>query len=193
MCIRDRISEAIAAARDGGCVQIALLHCISAYPAPAEAYNLATIPDMARRFGVVAGLSDHTLGIAVSIAAVAVGAALIEKHFTDARANGGPDAVFSLEPPELKEMCAATRVAFAALGRPNYERPEIEKGNLVFRRSLYVVEDIAAGERFTENNVRSIRPGYGLPPDRIRDFLGRLAPKNVKRGTAVTEEMIPKS
>jgi pseudaminic acid synthase len=192
MASLDEIGRAVKSAREAGCSQLALLHCISAYPAPAADYNLATIADLAKRFDVVAGLSDHTLGIAVPIAAAAVGASLIEKHFTDARANGGPDSAFSLEPDELRDMCESVRTAFVALGRPNYERTTTEKAMTLFRRSLYVVEDVAKGELFTVRNVRSIRPGYGLAPDRIGDLIGRPAPRDVKRGTPVSEELVPR-
>jgi N-acetylneuraminate synthase len=184
------IEAALSAARGAGCNQIALLHCVSEYPAAVETSNLRTIADLAERYDVVAGLSDHTLGTVVSVAAVATGAALIEKHFTDSRANGGPDSAFSLEPHELKELCQSTHTAFAALGSPHYKRSKGEEANKQFRRSLYVVKDIAKGEAFTRENVRSIRPGYGLPPDRLADVLGRQAPRALKRGIPFTEDLL---
>jgi len=164
MASKQEIGEALAAAHEAGCEEVALLHCVSGYPAPAAEYNLRTLPDLARRFDTVAGLSDHTLGTAVAVAAIAMGASLIEKHFTLRRLDGGPDAAFSIEPDELKRLCDDCRTAFAALGHVNYERTSSESQNAIFRRSLYVVENVEAGEPFTERNVRSIRPGYGLPP-----------------------------
>lgn len=179
------IGEAVEAARRGGCSELILLHCVSGYPAPAEDSNLSTLPDLADRFGVIAGLSDHTHGIAVSVAAVALGAAVIEKHFTLRRADGGPDAAFSLEPEELRALCDGCRTAWSALGAVDYTRKTSEEQNTVFRRSLYVVRDIAAGELFTHENLRSIRPGYGLPPKHLPDIVGRIAACDLKRGTAL--------
>lgn len=190
MANEEEIGRAVETARQAGCRQLVLLHCVSAYPAPADDYNLRTIADMAAKFGVVGGLSDHTLGTAVPVAAVSLGAALIEKHFTTDRASGGPDAAFSLEPVEFRRLCDDCRSAYAALGRPNYARTASEQANAVFRRSLYVVEDIAAGAKFSSRNVRSIRPGYGLPPDRLKDIIGRQAPRDLKRGTPVTEDLL---
>ncbi|MCB1509488.1 MAG: pseudaminic acid synthase [Hyphomicrobiaceae bacterium] len=186
----DEIQRALDAAREGGCRDVALLHCVSEYPAAPDTCNLRTIPDLSQRYGVVAGLSDHTMGTAVSVAAVALGAALIEKHFTDSRAKGGPDSAFSLEPPELTELCNSTRIAHQALGAPHYKRSKGEEANRQFRRSLYVVQDIPAGAAFTRENVRSIRPGYGLPPDRIADVLGRRAARDLARGTALTDDAL---
>jgi N-acetylneuraminate synthase len=172
-------------ARDAGCANIILLHCVSGYPAPPEDYNLTTIPDMTRRFNTLTGLSDHTLGTAVSVAAVALGACVIEKHFTLSRADGGPDAAFSLEQGELAVLVRDCRAAWDALGTAGYTRKKSEQQNMIFRRSLYVVEDITAGQEFTEHNVRSIRPGYGLAPKHLRDILGRRAVQSLKRGTAL--------
>ncbi len=186
----DEIEAAVAAARDGGCRELIVLHCTSGYPTPPSESNLLTLPDLARRFDVVAGLSDHTPGIAVPIAAIALGAAVIEKHVTLARADGGPDAAFSLEPDELKALVAGCRIAWEALGAIDYARTESEKGNAQFRRSLYVVADIAAGETFDERNVRSIRPGYGLAPSRLDEVLGRCATCAIARGTPLSDEMI---
>jgi pseudaminic acid synthase len=184
------IEAAVAAARAGGCDQLVVLHCTSGYPTPPCESNLLTLPDLARRLDVVAGLSDHTPGVAVAVAAVALGAAVIEKHVTLARADGGPDAAFSLEPAELAELVASCRTAWEALGRVNYARTESEKGNAQFRRSLYVVADMAAGDRFDAGNLRSIRPGFGLPPSRWDDVIGRRATRAIARGTPLAEDMV---
>ena len=177
------IGEAVAAARGAGCRDLVLLHCISGYPTPAREANLRTLPNLAEAFGVTAGLSDHTLGVGVSVAAVALGAAVIEKHFTLKRADGGPDAAFSLEPGELKSLVDNCRMAQEALGTVSYEITASEKGNRLLRRSLYVVADVAAGEAFTARNVRSIRPGNGMPPKHLPEVIGRRAARPVKRGT----------
>ena len=184
------IEAAVAAARRAGCTQLALLHCVSAYPAPPEESNLLTIPDMAARFGAVIGLSDHTLGGAVAVAAVSLGAAVIEKHFTVSRADGGPDSEFSLEPAELEALVRDARIAHEALGQVHYKAAPSAEANLVLRRSLYVVEDIAAGAPFTERNVRSIRPGYGLAPQHLAAVLGRRAGLDVARGTPMSWDLI---
>ena len=177
------IAEAVQAAREAGCSELALLHCVSAYPAPAEDMNLRTIAHLAETFDVVTGLSDHTLGTGVAVTAVALGAAIIEKHVTLKRADGEPDATFSLEPDELTRLAAETRLAHAALGRVSYARAPSERANLVFRRSLYAVADISEGEAITRANVRSIRPGYGLAPKHLPDLLGRRAGRFIGRGT----------
>ncbi|MEE9250281.1 MAG: pseudaminic acid synthase, partial [Alphaproteobacteria bacterium] len=184
------IGEAVAAARRAGDGGVALLHCTSAYPASPQDANLRTVPHLGEAFDVVAGLSDHSPGIAVSVAAVALGAAIIEKHFTLKRADGGPDAAFSLEPHELKALCEGSRTAWAALGRVNYERKPSEAPNMVFRRSLYVVENVAAGETFTPRNVRSIRPGYGLPLKYRPLILGRRANRDITRGTPLAWDLV---
>ncbi|CAA7612352.1 Pseudaminic acid synthase [Candidatus Terasakiella magnetica] len=184
------VHEAVTAARDGGCRDLMLLHCVSGYPSsPAEA-NLRTLPHLAQAFGVQAGLSDHTLGVAVSVAAVALGAVFIEKHFTLARADGGPDAAFSLEPEEMKALVSESHAAWAALGRVSYDIAPSEQGNLQFRRSLYVVKDIKAGEAFTPANLRSIRPGWGMAPKHLPDVLGRAASRPLARGTPLSWDMI---
>jgi len=177
------IDEAVRAFRDGGGKQLALLKCTSAYPAPPEEMNLRTIPHLAEAFGVPVGLSDHTLGITVPVTAVALGACVIEKHFTLSRAAGGPDAAFSLEPSEFRSMVEAVRTTEKALGRVNYEVTAHETASRVFRRSLFVVEDIRTGELFTEQNVRSVRPGHGLSPKYLNDVLGRQAALDIKHGT----------
>lgn len=190
MANAEEIGEAVDAARSAGNDQLVLLHCVSAYPARPEEANLRTIVDIAERFGVASGLSDHTMGIEVSLAAVALGASVIEKHFTLARADGGPDSAFSLEPVELEALCVGTRIAWQALGNVSYHRTEGETQNVIFRRSLYVVRDIAAGEIFTSENIRSIRPGYGLPPKHYEGLLGRLALRDLARGTALAWDMV---
>jgi len=180
------IGEAVDAARAGGCSDLALMHCVSGYPTPDTEANLRTIPDLERRFETVIGLSDHTRGTAVSIAAIALGARVIEKHVTLRRADGGPDAAFSLEPDELKALCDGCRTAFDGLGSPDYARTASEKNNVVFRRSIYVVRDIKAGERFTPENIRSIRPGYGLAPKYLPEILGKTARRAIARGTPLS-------
>lgn len=190
MANTDEIAEAVAAARSTGNEQIVLLHCVSAYPARPEESNLKTIPDIAARFGVAAGLSDHTMGIEVPLAAIALGAVVIEKHFTLARADGGPDAAFSLEPSELASLCSGCRTAWQALGTASYDRTAGEAENVIFRRSLYVVRDIAAGTPFTSDNLRSIRPGYGLSPKHYDELLGRRATRDLARGTALAWDMV---
>ena len=164
--------------------------CTSAYPAPPEDMNLRTIPHLAEAFGVPVGLSDHTLGIATSVAAVALGACIIEKHFTLSRTDPGPDSAFSLEPQEFKVMVDAVRETEKAGGKVCYDISEHEKTSRVFRRSLFVVMDIEAGEEFTEENVRSIRPGYGLPPKYLSKVIGKRAKTEIKRGTPISWDII---
>ena len=184
------IDEAVRTIREAGNDQIALLKCTSAYPAPPEEMNLRTIPHLAAAFGAPVGLSDHTLGIATSVAAVALGACIIEKHFTISRADPGPDNAFSLEPHEFKAMVDAVRETEKALGTVCYEVSEHEMGSRVFRRSLFAVKDIEVGEEFTEENVRSIRPGYGLPPKYLPITLGRCAAQPIRRGTPMDWDLI---
>ena len=184
------IEEALRAARDGGATQIALLHCISAYPAKPEEMRLGTIATLADAFGVPIGLSDHTRGSAVSVAAIARGAVIIEKHLTLARADGGPDAEFSLEPDEFTQLVADCRMAHAALGGPKHDRRGVGGANAQFRRSLYVVADVKAGERLTGANLRSIRPGLGLAPKHLPEVLGRLAARDLKRGEPLDWSML---
>lgn len=186
----EEIGEAVEAARGAGCAELALLHCVSAYPMPAAEANLSTIADLARRFDVVAGLSDHSQGVAVAIAGVAMGASVIEKHVTLRRADGGPDAAFSLEPEELRELVDGCRAAAEALGSPHYERTQSELGNVQFRRSLYVVEDIPEGGLFSTDNLRSIRPGYGLAAKLLPEVIGRRATRSLSRGTALSPDHI---
>lgn len=188
MATLTEIEEAVQAAR--GASQIALLKCTSAYPALAEEMNLRTIPYLTEVFGVPVGLSDHTLGIAVSVAAVALGACIIEKHFTLSRSTPSPDSAFSSEPQEFKAMVEAIRTAEKALGEVRCEVSQQEAKSRVFRRSLFVVKDMKAGEIFTEENVRSIRPGYGLHPRHLKDVLGKRAAQDIKQGTPLGWELI---
>jgi pseudaminic acid synthase len=176
------ISEAIEAARDGGCKELAILHCVSGYPSPATDYNLYTITDMIDRYGVVTGLSDHTIDNTTAITSVALGARIIEKHFTLDRNGGGPDDSFSLEPSELAALCKGVRTAWDALGAVDYGRKSSEVGNVIFRRSLYVTQDIAKGQLITADNIRSVRPGYGLAPKYYEAVLGRVAAHDLAFG-----------
>jgi pseudaminic acid synthase len=184
------IAEGVAVAHAAGARDIVLLHCVSAYPAPVEEINVRTIAHLGEAFGVVAGLSDHTLGTAVSVASVALGGSVVEKHVTLRRSDGGPDAAFSLEPNELEVLVRECRSAWQALGQVNYQRVGSEQSNTVFRRSLYVVHDIAEGEPLTADNVRSIRPGYGLAPKHLDKILGRRAVREISRGTALEWSMV---
>jgi pseudaminic acid synthase len=177
------IDEAVQTLQEAGGRQLALLKCTSAYPAPPEEMNLRTIPHLAEAFGVPVGLSDHTLGIAVPIAAVALGACIIEKHFTLSRATPGPDSAFSLEPHEFKAMVEAVHTAEKALGTVHYGVSDQEAKSCVFRRSLFVVKDVKAGEVFTAENVRSIRPGHGLHTRYLNEIMGRRATQDIQRGT----------
>ena len=186
----EEISEAVQAARDGGCEELVLLHCVSGYPAPPNNYNLATLADMQHRFGLQIGLSDHTLNNATAIASVALGATVIEKHFTLDRNGGGPDDSFSLEPNELAQLCRDARVAWEAVGSVNYGLKPSERENTVFRRSLYAVQDIPAGTVITQNHVRSIRPGYGLAPKYLDAIAGQRASVDIARGTAISLSLI---
>ncbi len=177
------IGEAVDAARGAGCTDLVLLHCVSGYPTPVEQSNLRTLPELAHRFGVEAGLSDHTLGTLMPVVATALGAVVIEKHYTLRRADGGPDSAFSLEPEELAQLVRDCRNAHAGLGEAGFEQRVAEKPNAMFRRSLYVVEDVAAGEAFTERNVRSIRPALGLPPRHYHEVLGKVSRTAIPAGT----------
>jgi len=192
MADAEEIAEAVAAARDGGCRELAILHCVSGYPAPAEDYNLLTIPDMIRQHGLVTGLSDHTLDNTTAIASVALGASIIEKHFTLDRRGGGPDDSFSLEPAELKALCDGARTAWVALGSVNYGRKSSEQGNVKFRRSLYFVKDLKAGDTITEESVRSVRPGFGLAPKYFDAIIGKKVVSDICKYTPVTDVCIEK-
>jgi N-acetylneuraminate synthase len=190
MANQDEIKDAIDTAKSKGCNELVVLHCVSGYPAPAEDYNLYTLKDISTRFDVLSGLSDHTITNATAVASVAMGACLIEKHVTLDRNGGGADDSFSLEPLELRQLCDDTRIAWQSLGKVNYKRTEAEKGNAKFRRSLYVVKDISKGDYFTAENVKSIRPGYGLLPKHYDHVLGKMAKQDVLRGTPLSFELI---
>jgi len=183
MADADEIQEAIQAARDGGCKELAILHCVSGYPAPAADYNLRTIPDMMSRFGLGTGLSDHTLDNTTAIASVVMGASVIEKHFTLDRSGGGPDDSFSLEPAELVALCRDSKTAWASLGQVDYGRKSSEQGNVKFRRSLYFVKDLDIGETITKDSIRSVRPGFGLPPKHLDELIGKKATRSIKANT----------
>lgn len=185
MADADEIQEAIEAARDGGCQELAILHCVSGYPAPADDYCLRTIPDMIRRFGLVTGLSDHTLDTTTAIASVAMGASIIEKHFTLDRRGGGPDDSFSLEPLELATLCLGARTAWQALGQVDYGCKSSEQANVKFRRSLYFVKALRAGDIITPDAVRSVRPGYGLQPKHLDQVVGKVVSVEVSANTPV--------
>ena len=190
MASSEEIQEAIEAARDGGCRELAILHCVSGYPAPPVDYNLRTIPDMIERFGLVTGLSDHTLDNTTAITSVAMGASIIEKHFTLDRKGGGPDDSFSLEPAELAALCRDMKTAWEALGKIDYGRKSSEQGNVKFRRSLYFVKDMSAGDKITEDCVRSVRPGYGMLPKYLTQILGKSIVADVKANTPVMPKLI---
>jgi len=186
----EEVSEAVEVAKDHGCQDLVLLHCISSYPTPPEQSNLRTIPDLAERFSVLSGLSDHTIGTTVSTTSVALGACLIEKHFTISRAEKGPDSVFSLEPDELKQLCQDTKIAWQSLGKASYKRKGVEESSAKFRRSIYAIKDIKKGEKFTIENIKRIRPGFGLAPKYYEKVLGGHACCNIARGTPVSFDLI---
>lgn len=186
----EEIDDAVACAREHGCRELSLLHCVSGYPTPMTQANLRTLPDLADRYDAVIGLSDHTPGVAAAVAGVALGACLVEKHVILSRSDGGPDAPFSLEPGELQRLCGETEAAWQALGRVDYGRQESEKPNLVFRRSIYAVRDIPRGRTVTDDDVRVIRPGYGLAPKHLDAVLGRTAGRDIPRGTAMSWELL---
>lgn len=190
MASAEEIDEALGAAQKGGTPAIALLKCTSAYPSPPGEMNLRTIPELERRFKVPAGLSDHTLGIAVPVASVALGARIIEKHLTRARSHGGPDSAFSLEPDEFKAMVEAVRFAEKALGEVHYGPTQQEQASLAFRRSLFVVEDMKQGETFTTQNLRSIRPGHGLHTRHLPQVIGQHAACDIERGTPLDWKLV---
>lgn len=190
MADSEEIQEAIDTAKSNGCQQLAILHCVSGYPAPAEDYNLKTISDMRNRYGVLTGLSDHTLDNITAISSVALGACIIEKHFTLNRNGGGPDDSFSLEPAGLRELCHGAKTAWQALGNVNYARKSSEQGNVQFRRSLYFVKDMQAGDVIDESCIRSVRPGFGLPPKYLDLILGRQVSQNIHANQPVSENLI---
>ena len=184
------MQTALDTAREAGAPGVLLLHCVSSYPATFGDANVRTVPDMAARFGCPIGLSDHTPGTAASVAAVSLGACVIEKHFTLARADGGPDAAFSLEPVEFKALVDDTKNAWAALGAAHYDVLGSEQGSLLFRRSLYVTADIKAGETLSRANIRSVRPGNGLPPGELDNVLGKTATRDITRGEPLDWSMV---
>lgn len=179
MADAEEIAEAIDAARAGGCRELAILHCVSGYPAPARDYNLRTLVDMQQRFGLITGLSDHTLDNTTAVASVALGACIIEKHFTLDRQGGGPDDSFSLEPDDLADLCRSSQTAWEAMGQVDYGRKSSEQGNVQFRRSLYFVKDLKAGDIIDSDAVRSVRPGYGLAPKHLDSIVGRRVSADV--------------
>ncbi len=190
MATVEEIEEAVQTARQAGATQIALLKCTSAYPSTPEEMNLRTIPELSRRFDLPVGLSDHTLGTAVPVAAVALGACIIEKHLTLSRSEPGPDSAFSLEPHEFKAMVDAVRVAEKAVGEINFGVGAKEAASRVFRRSLFVVRDVKRGDVFTAENVRSIRPGHGLHTRHLLEVLGRHAARDIERGTPLSWDLV---
>ncbi|AML76114.1 pseudaminic acid synthase [Acinetobacter baumannii] len=190
MADKEEIGEAIQAAYDGGCKELVVLHCVSGYPAPAEDYNLLTMVDMAKSFNVPVGLSDHTLDNTTAITSVALGACLIEKHFTLDRNGGGPDDSFSLEPKELQQLCQGAKTAWQALGRVDYGRKSSEQGNAQFRRSLYFVKDLKAGDVIDESSIRSVRPGYGLPPKFYDELIGKRVNQDISKNIATSFDCI---
>ena len=190
MATAEELDQSVAAAREAGCEDLVLLKCTSSYPATPAQANLNTIIDLAHRYNCQVGLSDHTMGTTVATASIALGASVVEKHFTLRRSAGGVDAAFSLEPAELRELVESCRTAWEALGSVCYGPTEKEKASLVFRRSLYVVCDIAAGEELNENNIRAIRPGYGLPPVEWDAVMGHRARRHLKRGEPLAWDML---
>ncbi len=190
MADAEEIQEAIEAAREGGCKELAILHCVSGYPAPAEDYNLRTIPDLIQRFGLVTGLSDHTLDNTTAITSVAMGASIIEKHFTLNRSGGGPDDSFSLEPDDLRALCHGVRTAWIALGKVDYGRKASEKANVKFRRSLYFVKNLKANEEINPDSIKSVRPGFGLAPKYLTEIVGRRVVRDIAANTPVTLEAV---
>jgi pseudaminic acid synthase len=190
MATAEEIDEAVQSACTAGATEIALLKCTSAYPAPPEDMNLRTIPEMMRRFAVPVGLSDHTMGVAVPIAAVALGACIIEKHLTLSRSDPGPDSAFSLEPEEFKNMVDAVRTAEKALGAVSFGAAGKQESSKSFRRSLFAVEDIQRGAEFTVRNIRSIRPGHGLHPRHLPEMLGKRASRDIKKGSPLNWDLV---
>lgn len=192
MSSNEELKLAIKTLKDNGTPQVAVLHCVSSYPASPEQMNLATIPDIKKRFRVISGLSDHTLSAEIPIAGASLGASIIEKHFTLKRSDGGVDAAFSLGQEELKQMIKSIRIVEKAIGKPSYKAGKKEVKNIIFRKSLFVVADMKKGEKFTKNNVRSIRPSYGLVPKELPNVLGRKAAEDIKRGIPLSWNLINK-
>lgn len=190
MCSEEEIGEAASAAREAGCKDLILLHCISSYPAPVDQANLLQMPCLAEQFKAISGLSDHTLGTTVSVAAVALGASVIEKHFTLSRADKGPDSEFSLEPNELKRLCQDTLVAWSALGAVGFERQKAEEANKQFRRSVYFTRDLKRGDVISRSDIRRIRPGVGLAPKYFDQLIGKRVKKDIVYGTPTSWDLI---
>lgn len=186
----EEIQEMVATARDAGCQDLIVLHCISSYPAPIDQSNLLTMPDLKSRLGVQVGLSDHTIDNTASVVATALGATLIEKHFILDRRDKGPDSTFSIMPDELESLCKQTRDAWASLGVAGYDRKPAEEGNVKFRRSVYFVKDMEAGDVITQDCIRRIRPGYGLPPKMEAELIGKRVTCSIKRGMATGKDLI---
>ena len=192
MANKDEIEDAVNAAYEGGCKELAILHCVSGYPAPASDYNLQTILDMQSQFNLPIGLSDHTIDNTIAVCSVAMGVSIIEKHVTLNRNGNGPDDSFSLEPKDLENLCSSVNTAYHALGKVNYGRKSSEESNVKFRRSLYCVKDIKAGEIITAEHVKSIRPGYGLAPKFYYQIIGETSIKDIKRGSPIDWSSINK-
>jgi len=190
MATMAELDETVRVAREAGCKELILLKCTSTYPATPKSTNILTIPSLAILFGCEVGLSDHTMGIGVSVASIALGAAVIEKHFTISRADGGVDSAFSMEPAEMTQLVLETNRAWEALGEVEFGPMEEEKKSIQFRRSLYVVADVEPGECFSHKNLRAIRPGFGLPPKYLEHLLGKEIKRRIRRGTAVTWDLL---
>jgi len=190
MASEQEIDEAVTTVREAGCKDLVLLHCISSYPAPMHEANLRQMGELERRFQIIPGLSDHTLGTTAAVAAVALGACVIEKHFTLSRADKGPDSAFSIEPAELQRLCTDAHDAWSALGNVGYDRQEAEAGNTLLRRSIYFVRDLPAGAIITDSDIRRIRPGFGLPPKHFEQVLGKRVTTSVARGTPVSWDQL---
>ncbi|MBE1427345.1 N-acetylneuraminate synthase [Desulfomicrobium macestii] len=190
MASEEEIEEAITTAHEAGCKDVILLHCISSYPAPIEQANLRQIPELTRRFGVISGLSDHTMGTTAAVTAVALGACVIEKHFTLNRQDKGPDSEFSLEPHEMERLCVDAKDAWSALGEVGYKRKEAEEESMIFRRSVYFVNDLPAGAVISRDDIRRIRPGMGLAPKFFDHLIGRKTNTQIQKGTATSWDLI---
>tara|TARA_B100000446_G_scaffold137525_1_gene129920 strand:- start:21497 stop:22543 length:1047 start_codon:yes stop_codon:yes gene_type:complete len=189
MASEEEIQDAVATVREEGVTDLVLLHCISSYPAPMEQANLKQMTVLQDRFNTIPGLSDHTLGTTASVAAVSMGASVIEKHFTLSRSDKGPDSEFSIEPNELKQLCVSARDAWAATGKVGFQRQDAEKGSLVFRRSIYFINDLPAGSIVQEKDIRRIRPGMGLKPKHFDALIGKKLKVDVVRGTATSWDL----
>lgn len=190
MATQEEIAEALEAARGSGCNDVLLFHCISSYPAPIDQANISQINNLKNYFGVTVGLSDHTIGNTAAIAAVALGASAIEKHFTLSKADGGPDSEFSIEPDELRALVRDTRDAWLALGSGGFDRSDAEAGSKIFRRSIYFVSDLKAGNQIRASDIRRIRPGFGLAPKYFESLIGKVVLRDVRRGQPVTLDLI---